>query len=76
MNVKNESTLDGREEMMTLCQGCGSGFRSQLDPDSIGSADPDLYSPPDPDPGGQKLPTKVKFKKFHVLKCWTFFFES
>jgi hypothetical protein len=27
----------------------------------------------DPDPGGQKLPTKVeKIKKFHVLKCWMF----
>jgi hypothetical protein len=31
--------------------------RSGLDPDSIGSVDP--Y--PDPDPGGQKLPTKVEF---------------
>jgi hypothetical protein len=33
-------------------QGCGSG--SGLDPDSIGSVDPA------PDPGGQKLPTKVE----------------
>jgi hypothetical protein len=33
---------------------------------------------PNPDPGGQKLTTKVdkKIKKFHVLKCWMFFFES
>jgi hypothetical protein len=33
-------------------QGCGSG--SQLDPDSVGSVDPD------PDPRGQKLHTKVE----------------
>jgi hypothetical protein len=26
---------------------------------------------PDPDPGGQKCPTKVEiFFKVHVLKCW------
>ncbi len=32
---------------------------------------------PDPDLGGQKWPTKVeKIKKFHVLKCWMFSFES
>jgi hypothetical protein len=35
---------------------------------------------PDLDPGGQKLPTKKKKlkkeKKFHVLKCWMFSFES
>jgi hypothetical protein len=32
---------------------------------------------PDPDPRGQKLPTKVeKIKKVHVLKCWMFSFES
>ncbi len=35
-------------------QGCGSG--SGLDPDSIGPVDSD------PDPGGQKLPTKVEKK--------------
>jgi hypothetical protein len=35
------------------------------DPVSIWSVDPD------PDPGGQKLPTKVEyFLKVHVLKCW------
>jgi hypothetical protein len=33
-------------------QGCGSG--SGLNPDSIGSVDPD------PDPGGQKRPAKVE----------------
>ena len=32
--------------IMREVQGCGSG--SELDPDSIGSVDPD------PDPGGQK----------------------
>jgi hypothetical protein len=44
---------DSKLEFFTynLIQGCGSG--SQLDPDSIGSVDPD------PDPGGQKWPTKV-----------------
>jgi hypothetical protein len=48
--------------------GCGSG--SELDPDSIGSLDPD--------PGGQKLPRKSreKIKKFHVLKCWMSSFDS
>jgi hypothetical protein len=53
--------------------GCGSGSvsGSGLDPDSIGSVDPD------PEPGGQKLPTKVeKNLKFHVLKCWMASFES
>jgi hypothetical protein len=44
---------------LTHQQGFGSG--SLLDPDSIRRVDPD--------PGGQKLPTKVKkIKKFHVLK--------
>jgi hypothetical protein len=49
-------------------QGCGSG--SGLDPDSIGSVDPD--------PGiririqeGKNDPQKQKFVlKVHVLKCW------
>jgi hypothetical protein len=31
----------------------------------------------DPDPGGQKGPTKKrKVRKFHVLKCWTFCLEA
>jgi hypothetical protein len=31
----------------------------------------------DPDPGGQKLPTKIeKVQNFHVLKCWMFSFEG
>ncbi len=47
-------------------QGFGSG--SGLDPYSIGPVDPD------PDPGGQKLPTKVE--KIHVLKCWMASFVS
>jgi hypothetical protein len=41
--------------MLTMAasgQGCGSG--SVLDPYSIGSVDPD------PDPGGQKRPTKIE----------------
>jgi hypothetical protein len=53
--------------VIVFFQGCGSG--SVMDPDSIGSVDPD--------PGGQKLPTKVeKIKKINVLKCWMFSFES
>jgi hypothetical protein len=53
-------------------RGKKQGCRSGLDPDLIGSVDPD------PDPGGQKWPTKVekKFKKLHVLKCWMASFES
>jgi hypothetical protein len=55
-------------------QGCGSG----LDPDSIGSVDPDRN--PDPDQGGKKWPTKVenfvKNLKVHVLKCWMASFEN
>jgi hypothetical protein len=56
-------------------QGCGS--ESQLDPDTIGSLDPD------PDPGGQKLPTKVE--KVLKISCfeleasfviWTFFWKA
>jgi hypothetical protein len=53
----------GGKSSMTQMQGCRSG--SGLDPDSIGSANPD------PDPGGQKLPIKVEhfFKSscFEVL---------
>ncbi len=31
----------------------------------------------DPDPGEQKLPTKIEKKEnFHVLKCWMFSFED
>jgi hypothetical protein len=32
----------------------------------------------DPDPGGQKWPTKIekKVKNFQVLKCWMFSFEG
>jgi hypothetical protein len=29
---------------------------------------------PDPDPGGQKLPTKIE--KNYVLKCWMFSLEG
>ncbi len=57
------------------CFGSGSG----LDPDSIRSVDPDpdTYSESGSGEGGQKLPRKVeKIKKFHVLKCWFFSFES
>ncbi len=53
---------------MLVLLGMGS------DPNSIRSVDPD--SKPDPDPGGQKLLTKIgKIQKFHVLKCWMFSFE-
>jgi hypothetical protein len=42
-----------------LCFGSGSGL------------DPLLIRQVDPDPGRQKLPTKIViFKKFHILKCW------
>ncbi len=46
---------------------------SVADPDSIRSVDPD------PDPGGKKLPTKIKNKKLkqsQVLHCWMFSFEG
>jgi hypothetical protein len=34
-------------------------------------------SNPDPDPRGQKCPTKMKtVEKFHVLKCWMFSLEG
>ncbi len=40
-------------------------------------SDPDSIRSVDPDPGGQKLPTKIeKVKKFQVLKCWMFSFEG
>jgi hypothetical protein len=41
--------------------------------------DPYLFDmlDPDPDPGGQNLPTKIeKAKKFHVFKCWVLTFEG
>jgi hypothetical protein len=53
-------------------QGCGSG----LDPDSIGSVDPD------PESGSRSRRAKMthksrkKLKKFHVFKCWMASFES
>jgi hypothetical protein len=60
-------------------KGC-NGKKTRVadpDPDSIGSVDPDPDLESDPDPGGQKLPTKVKFfLKFHVFKCWMVSFES
>jgi hypothetical protein len=42
-------------------QGCGTGSGYELDPDSIGSVDPD--------PGGEKMTHKSRKKimKFHVL---------
>ncbi len=52
-----------------ISQGCGSGSVSGLDPDLIGSVDPD--------PGKQKWPIKVEnFLKLHVLKCWMASLES
>jgi hypothetical protein len=54
-------------------QGCGSG--SELDPDSIGSVDPDPYS--ESGSGRAKITHKSKKKfKCHVLKFWMFSFES
>jgi hypothetical protein len=51
-------------------------FKTRVsDADWIRIRNPDLD--PYPYSGGQKLPTKVeKIKKFHVLKCWMFSFES
>ncbi len=60
-------------------QGCESGSvsGSRLDPDSIGSVDPDSET------GSGSRRAKIthksrekKIKKFHVLKCWMAFFES
>ncbi len=35
------------------------------------------FGQPDPDPEGKNFPQKYKkVKKFHVLKCWMFSFES
>jgi hypothetical protein len=50
-HVKLTITRGGGDYKNYYKQGCGSG--SGLDPYSIGSVDPD------PDPGGQKWPTKV-----------------
>ncbi len=47
-----------------------TGLRIQ---DSVGSVDPDPYS----ESGSRKAKmTNKKNKKFHVLKCWMFSFES
>ncbi len=49
----------------------GLGIRICMDPRSFELLDPD------PDPGGQKLPTNTeKIKNFYVLKCWMFSFEG
>ncbi len=51
---------------MTLCQVCGS--RSQLDPDSSGSADPDPYSPP---PGSGSRRAKITHRiKISEISCF------
>jgi hypothetical protein len=52
---------------MTTVRNYDSGnYQCFVDPDSIRSVHP--Y--PDPDPGGQKHPTKIeKIKKFHVLSA-------
>jgi hypothetical protein len=53
-------------------QGSGSG----LDPDSIGSVDPD----PDSESGSRRAKithkSRKKIVKVHVLKCWMASFES
>ncbi len=48
---------------LSSLQGCGSG--SELDPDSIGSRRAKMTQR-----------HRKKIKKFHVLKCWMFSFES
>jgi hypothetical protein len=47
-------------------------------PDSIWSVDPDPYSESGSGSRRAKMihKSKKKFKKFHVLKGWMFFFES
>jgi len=56
----------------TLLQSFGSG----LDPDSIGSLDPDPYSESGSGSRRAKMTHKSrKNKKFHVLKCGMFSFE-
>jgi hypothetical protein len=51
---------------MGIKQGCGAG--SGLDPDSIGSVDPESGS------GSRRAKmthkSREKFVKVHVLKCW------
>jgi hypothetical protein len=59
-------------ETLHLKQGCESG----LDPDSLGSVDPD----PDSGSGSRRAKmthkSRKKFVKVHVLKCWMASFES
>jgi hypothetical protein len=47
-------------------------------PDSIGPVDPDPYSESGSGSRRAKMTHKSrkKVKKFHVLKCWMFSFES
>ncbi len=61
-----------------LLQGCGSvsGSGSELNPDSIGSVDPDPYSGSGSRMAKITHKSRKKIKKFHVLKCWMFSFES
>ncbi len=67
MLTRYKNVADKDIKLVSVTQGFGSGSV----PDSIRSVDLD------PDPGGQKCPTKVeKIKKFQVLKCWMFSFES
>jgi hypothetical protein len=49
-----------------------------LDPDSIGSVDPDLDSESGSESRRAKMnhKSRQKFVKVHVLKCWMTCFES
>jgi hypothetical protein len=60
---------------IAVSQGCRSG--SELDPDSFGSVDPDPYSESGSGSRRAKMTHKSrKIKKFHVLKCWMYSFDS
>jgi hypothetical protein len=53
-------------------QGCGSG----LDPDSIGSVDPDSEYGSGARRAKKTHKSRIFFFKVHVLKCWMASFES
>ncbi len=70
------NTVFGLLNTSQQCCGSGSGIRIRIQSGQW-TRNRIRIRNPDPDPGGQKWPTKIgKVKKFNVLKCWMFSFES
>jgi hypothetical protein len=72
MPIKRRNNL-GEVDTISRNEQC---FGSRMDPHSIGSVDPGPDSVRLPIQEGKNYIKKITYKKFHVLKCWTFSFEG